>query len=135
MSTTIRPEISKDSPYYISKHRYYELKHFCLQYPEWEEEYRRLCSMSISGKASTDNPNWSDPTGNRASRMADLSYKMELVRDVAMSVDPVIGKFIFLAVTKDKSYTWLRTVAGIPCGKNVYYELYRIFFKLLSRKE
>lgn len=30
-------ELSERNPYYISKHRYYELKHFCLQYPEWEE--------------------------------------------------------------------------------------------------
>lgn len=102
MSTTIRPEISKDSPYYISKHRYYELKHFCLQYPEWEAEYRRLCNLGISSKTSTDDPNWSDPTGNRASRMADLSYKMELVRDVAMSVDPVIGNRIFFKVLSRK---------------------------------
>lgn len=31
-----RAEISKKNPHYISKHRYYELKHFCLQYPEWK---------------------------------------------------------------------------------------------------
>lgn len=31
-----RAEVSKRNKYYISKHRYYELKHFCLQYPEWK---------------------------------------------------------------------------------------------------
>ena len=66
--------------------------------------------------------------------MADLTYKMDLVRDTAISVDPVIGEFIFEAVTKDKSYTYLRTMKNIPCGKNVYYELYRIFFNALSRR-
>lgn len=30
-------ELSEKNPYYISKHRYYELKHFCLQYPEWKD--------------------------------------------------------------------------------------------------
>ena len=30
MSTVIRPEISEKNKYWISKHRYYELKHLCL---------------------------------------------------------------------------------------------------------
>lgn len=32
MGTTIRPELSEKNPYWIERHRYYELKHFCLQY-------------------------------------------------------------------------------------------------------
>lgn len=35
MTTSIRPEISRRNQHHISKHRYYELKHFCLQYREW----------------------------------------------------------------------------------------------------
>ena len=35
MSTQIRPEISQKNPYWIPKHRYYELKHFVMQYPAW----------------------------------------------------------------------------------------------------
>lgn len=41
MSTTIRPEIRNDNEWHISKHRYYELKHFCLQYGEWRGEDRK----------------------------------------------------------------------------------------------
>lgn len=44
MSTTIRPVVTSDK-YRISKHRYYELKHFCLQYHEWHGDangYRNL---------------------------------------------------------------------------------------------
>ena len=33
MGTTLRAELSEKNPYWIEKHRYYELKHFCLQYP------------------------------------------------------------------------------------------------------
>ena len=46
MATVIRPEISEKSKYYIDKHRYYELKHFCLQYKEWKKGYE-LCNESI----------------------------------------------------------------------------------------
>ena len=35
MSTQIRPETSQKNPYWIPKHRYYELKHFVMQYPAW----------------------------------------------------------------------------------------------------
>ena len=40
MSTTIHPEVSEKNKYWIDKHRYYELKHFCLQYPLWKKEYQ-----------------------------------------------------------------------------------------------
>ena len=40
MGTNIRPEISERNPYWISKHRYYELKHFCLQYNGWASAYK-----------------------------------------------------------------------------------------------
>ena len=42
MGTTIRPELSEKNPYWIEKHRYYELKHFCLQYPIWRKAYSVL---------------------------------------------------------------------------------------------
>lgn len=45
MGTTIRPEISKKNRYWIDKHRYYELKHFCLQYPTWKKAHSSLDSM------------------------------------------------------------------------------------------
>ena len=31
MAHDIRPEVSQKNPFWIGKHRYYELKHFCLQ--------------------------------------------------------------------------------------------------------
>lgn len=39
MGTTIRPEVSVKNKYWIDKHRHYELKHFCLQYPRWKKLY------------------------------------------------------------------------------------------------
>ena len=42
MGTTLRAELSEKNPYWIEKHRYYELKHFCLQYPIWKKAYAAL---------------------------------------------------------------------------------------------
>lgn len=44
MATVLRSELSPKNKYYIAKHRYYELKHFCLQYPEWKQTYTYLKS-------------------------------------------------------------------------------------------
>ena len=45
MGTTLRAELSEKNPYWIEKHRYYELKHFCLQYPIWKKAYSALDSF------------------------------------------------------------------------------------------
>lgn len=46
MGTTIRPELSEKNPYWLEKHRYYELKHFCLQYPIWRKAYSSLSGLA-----------------------------------------------------------------------------------------
>ena len=46
MGTVIRPEVSKSNEYWIPRDRYYELEHFCLQYPSWIEFCREADSMS-----------------------------------------------------------------------------------------
>lgn len=69
MATLIRPELSTKNKYYIDKHRYYELKHFCLQYPEWKKAYCEFddysVPLSMIERISTDNMP-GDPTAKRA---------------------------------------------------------------------
>lgn len=54
MGTTIRPEISKKNRYWIDKHRYYELKYFCLQYPTWKKAHSSLDSIKNAEIRITD---------------------------------------------------------------------------------
>ena len=46
MAHDIRPEVSQKNPFWIGKHRYYELKHFCLQYPIWKRARSSLDGLS-----------------------------------------------------------------------------------------
>ena len=46
MSVKVRSELSKKNKYWIERHRYYELKHFCLQYPIWKKAYAALDGFS-----------------------------------------------------------------------------------------
>ena len=53
MGTVIRPEVSNKKEYWISRHRYYELKHFCLQYGEWKQAYNSITMLASSNLDST----------------------------------------------------------------------------------
>lgn len=46
MSTLIRATISKSNPYYLNKHRYYELKHFVMQYPFCNDIYLEMVKQA-----------------------------------------------------------------------------------------
>lgn len=44
-----KPELSKKNPYHLSRHRYYELKHFCFQYEEWKKALTLLDGWQAHG--------------------------------------------------------------------------------------
>lgn len=135
MATLIRPELSIKNKYYIDKHRYYELKHFCLQYPIWKSLYASFNASSIGSSAATRLPSGNshgDPTAKRAMLKTYYSDKIKLIEKVAKETDEYLCDYIVKAVTEDLSYTYLKTRLEIPCGKDMYYDRYRKFFWLLS---
>ena len=134
MATVIRPEISTKNKYWISKHRHYELKHFCLQYPEWKRIYSAYDSSiytSIIDRMPTSNIP-SDPTLHIASLKYYYSERIELIEKTAKAADEYLYEYILKAVTEGLSYTYLRTKMDIPCSRDIYYDRYRKFFWLLS---
>lgn len=136
MATVIRPEISQKNKYWIDKHRHYELKHFCLQYPMWRKTYAALNDLGISiskieREGSTNIPG--DPTSKCAIRKAYYRDRIKLVEDVAKEADDVLYTYILKAVTEGLSYTYLKTKMNIPCGRDMFYDRYRRFFWLLSK--
>ncbi len=133
MSTTLRAELSKKNPYWIPKQRYYELKHFCLQYPAWKK--MRAMLMGVNGRPVKEfifTGEIDDPTARCAEKMAYFSERIGMVELVAMETDAVLGVYILKGVTRGISYDILRMKENIPCSKDVYYELYRRFFWLLD---
>lgn len=132
MGTNIRPEISKSNANYISRHRYYELKHFCAQYHEWKDAYNNMTSYLPSGIRHLDkNKVYVDHINER--RMALYNY-IDLVETCAKEASDIIGDYILIAVTEGKSYDYLRTTLRIPVGKDIYYVAYRKFFWLLDKR-
>ena len=136
MPTTIRPEISVKSKYWIEKHRYYELKHFCLQYPIWKKAYTGLDGLSKTPedlKIFVKTGNVSDPTAKCAEMKLYYRDRMDMVEQVAKETDLGLWDYIFKGVTEGLSYDLLRVKSDIPCCKDVYYNLYRRFFWILNK--
>lgn len=137
MGTTIRPELSEKNQYWIEKHRYYELKHFCLQYPIWKKAY-----LSLDGLAKRPNDlalfsnqqHLSDPTARCIEARMFYIDRMEMVKQVATETEPELADYILQAVTNGLSYDILKARLEIPCCKDVYYDLYRRFFWLLNKE-
>lgn len=136
MATVIRAEISEKNKYWIDKHRHYELKHFCLQYPEWKKAYAEFSDVSIplsmtEGIRTSNLPG--DPTAKRAMLQSYYSEKISLIERIALETDIYLHSYILKAVTEGLSFTYLKTRLGIPCGKDMYYDRYRRFFWLLNK--
>lgn len=135
MATVIRPEISANNKYHIDKHRYYELKHFCLQYNEWKKAYNSCCESIIFttkfDKVGSDfRPG--DLTAKYAMRRAQYAEKIKLIESAAKEADDFLYPYILKAVTEGLSYPHLKAKMEIPCGRDMYYDRYRKFFWLLS---
>lgn len=135
MATVLRPELSIKNKYHIDKHRHYELKHFCLQYPTWKKAYIDLdnVGISISSERVPSGNLPGDPTAKRAIARAQLTERIEMVEQIAREADDYLWYYILKGVTENLSYTYLKSKMDIPCGKDMYYDRYRKFFWLLSK--
>lgn len=136
MATFIRAEISEKNKYWIDKHRHYELKHFCLQYPDWKKAYADFDNLnlplSMIERVPTSNMP-GDPTAKRALIKAQYAEKINLIDRVAREADEYLYRYLIKGVTENLSYNHLKSKYDIPCGKDMYYDRYRRFFWLLSK--
>lgn len=132
MSTRIRPNISKSNKYYIPKHRYYELRHFVQQYPEWVRALREIDGYKRVPDQLIFSNKISDPTSKAAEAREYYSNRIKLITDVANETDKTLGIYILRAIIDGKSYEEMNAYSRIPCCRDVYYELYRRFFYILD---
>lgn len=109
--------------YELSKHRFYELKHFCLQFEEWWHVYN-----DADGYAKESGKNEGDTTSKDGITRAEAHRRMLLVLDAG----------------KDTGYEdWLRLVSYVTGGaqrrpprkdKELFFYYYRKFFWILSQR-
>lgn len=112
----------KSDPYFLDKHRFCELKHFCLQYPKWKEEYEKMNNEGES-KCSDD-----DPTSRLAIRKADFYRSMKIVEDSAYSADPGLYSLLLRAVTEGIK-------PSLEVDRERFYYAYRRFYWILDKEK
>lgn len=136
MGTKIRAKLSEKNKYWIDKHRYYELKHFCLQYPMWKKAYLAIDENCIQSPNYSGEVKCTSLPSNLTEKLAIaktlLHDRIEMIEKAAYEADKCLYKYILKGVTEELSYTHLKTNMNIPCGKDMYYDRYRRFFWLLS---
>ena len=134
MRETVRPELSKKNKYWISKHRYYELKYFCLQYPMWKKAYELLDGLQMYSYdlVYISNTDPSDVTGKCVEEREIYFDRMQTVEQAAIEADPYLASYILKAVTEGLSFNYLQTQLNIPCSRDMYYDRYRRFFWILN---
>lgn len=127
----IRKRDMKLSDYNISRAKYNELKYFCMQYEEKQQELHK--SYGIGAVVSDGMPKGNlpgNPTEREAIKRVMLQRDVELIEQTAIEADPEIYKWLMKNVTEGIPYEWL----NVPMGRRKFYESRRYFFYLLSQK-
>jgi hypothetical protein len=130
--------LSTKNPYYLTKHRFYEVYHYAMQYQEWKDEYRTT-EQTVRGIAYDGVKVKSSGSGDALERVAirltELSEKIEMLEAVAKETDKDLSEYILRGVTDEQvTYDYLSMVLHIPCSRNTYYSLRRKFYWLLSER-
>ena len=135
MSDTIKPELAKENPFWIERHRYYELKHFCLQYPVWKQAFISFDGLSKSyiDHLKVMGYAMGNPVERCAAARELYAERIWMVEKCAQETDAVLCNYILIGVTRGMKYEYLRAMMNIPCGRSEYYKLYREFFWRLDK--
>lgn len=108
-----------------------------MQYPLWKAAYRLLelegvRSLDLSGYIPTSET--SDPTAKTAIAKSYFGDRISMIENIAAEADESLAKYLIKGITEGWSYDILKARMNIPCCKDVYYNVYRRFFWLLSRE-
>ena len=120
--------------YGISKHRYEELRAFCLQYEEKKNKIKRGLS-GISYNAAPGRSGTGNPTERAAMRNSVYQRDCEMIEQAAIAADPEIYPYIIKSVTEDLPYKFIEydnVLGRISMGGTEFYARRRLFYHYLD---
>lgn len=130
----LKNELSNKSKWKISKHRYLELVHYCLQYSEWRKELGKIDILRASSMSqSRADKEWIDQTSEIVIRRAELINRIEQIERITREADPDLASYIFISVTKGTTYPQLSAFMYVPCSRDTFYDRRRKFYWLLNK--
>ena len=104
--------------YELSRHRFAELKHFCMQYEEWKRCYILRDEQSLP------------PPETAIPKTAYLNA-IRLIETTASDTSTILGSYILNSVTRDVS---IRQIDP-PCDSKTFDFYRRKFFWMLSERK
>ena len=125
----------KKSKWKISKHEFYTVYHFALQYNDWVAEYKTLAGINALSGDAPGGSGPSDPTAVQAVKLSELYDKISLVEKCVRLTDESLYRYILKGVTQENvTYNYLERTMRIPCSRGTYYSLRRKFYYLLNQQ-
>lgn len=139
-----RNELSTRNPWYLPKHRFLELKHYCLQVPDWQKRIRELRASigptvpKMLGVVSGVKTYPGMPFEKEILECDQLRRKI----DPIMESCDVVVKDIFLGrsalielVTEDVGFEYVQQKYDLPISRDTWYRnYYRKFFWVLDKE-
>lgn len=127
-----------EKKYNISKHRFLELRHHCMQYQEWKRELANITNTVKAieyGKEGKGSAPLGSATEKLAIKRSELEEKCKAIEQAAIETDAELYQWILEGVTTDyATYRYLRDAKGMPCGDQKYYRTRRKFYWILDKK-
>lgn len=137
MGDFLSKELSKTNKWWLPKYRYLELRYFALQYPEWKRKLAELEGAVGLASRGTDilrvnASKIADRTAEIAIQRKLLSDYIGMVEQAAVCADPELYSYIIKAVTEETTFVVLKSLYGIPCERDMFYDRRRKFYWVLN---
>ena len=128
----VRARFSRRSKYYVPKHIFMLVYHYCLNYGDWQAEHDTRIGLCRGGGDNSGGVG--DPTAAQAIRLADLYERIALIEQTAQEVEPSLHPWLLRYVTTE-ALTFDRLKAeGMPCERKMFYDRRRKFYWLMSQR-
>jgi hypothetical protein len=129
---------SKKSKYYIPKEDFLTAVHYALRYPLWIQELNDMANTSKAityDKDRVQSSNDYDSTFEAAVRISEseMRQKTKLIDDIIAQVACGMDSYLRLGVCYGLTFDQLKG-KGLPCERDMYYNIRRHFYYELSQQ-
>lgn len=130
--------LSRKNKYYIPKEDYLTAIHYSLRYPVWKQEIDAIADTAKAIRYDKDNVQSSgdyDATFEAAVKLSEstIAHKVKLIDDIIYQVSKGMDNWIRLGVCYGLTFEQLKQ-KGMPCERDMYYEIRRHYYYELSQR-
>lgn len=130
--------LSRKNKYYIPKEDYLTAIHYSLRYPVWKQEIDAIADTAKAIRYDKDNVQSSgdyDATFEAAVKLSEstIAHKVKLIDDIIYQVSKGMDNWLRLGVCYGLTFEQLKQ-KGMPCERDMYYDIRRHYYYELSKR-